>query len=510
MATYILRRLLLMIPTLIGISLMIFLLVALSPGGVGAALRVAGGGATEATNRAVQEAYMEDRYGLDDPVIVQYLRWLGRISPVKFGQRDQVQPDDSLLNPPKPVKEPPLWRAWTDQLNAAAGIPGAAPSPTATQEELQLAFRRAQDDYAQKRAAYVARRTQAMEAVGDYLRATDQPQFVDNKGLPRVERLKNFRPDTTNAAWKPAQEAGTRMIAAYQDALDSQLRLVTLFNLKPFKEAGVPIIPGVLSLAAPDLGTSFARGRPVSGLIADALPVTLMLNLVAFPIIYTIAIPTGMLAATRRGTWIDTGSGTLFVALWSIPTVWAGVMAVGFLASKDWLGWFPVAGLHDNDAARMTYLPTSNADGSWQRGYLLDLLWHMALPVACMVYGGFAVLSKQTRAAMLDNFSADYVRTAKAKGVDGTTIVLAHVFRNSLLPLITMFATIFPAMFGGSVIIERIFSIPGMGSLILEAIVLKDRELILANAIIIAAVNILALLLADLLYAFADPRVSYS
>jgi peptide/nickel transport system permease protein len=127
-----------------------------------------------------------------------------------------------------------------------------------------------------------------------------------------------------------------------------------------------------------------------------------------------------------------------------------------------------------------------------------------------MVYGGFAVLSKQTRAAMLDNFSADYVRTAKAKGVDGTTIVLAHVFRNSLLPLITMFATIFPAMFGGSVIIERIFSVPGMGSLIIEAITLKDRELILANAVIIATVNMLALLLADLLYAVADPRVSYS
>jgi ABC-type dipeptide/oligopeptide/nickel transport system permease component len=509
MATYIIRRLLLMIPTLIGISFMLFMLIALSPGGVGAALRVAGGGATEATNRAVQEAYMEDRYGLDDPVIIQYVRWLGRISPVKFGQRDQVAPDDSLVNPPKPVKEPPLWRAFTDSLLAPAWKGDGLPEPGASQEDLQLAYRRAMDDYAQKRAVYVARRTQAMEAVGSYLRATDQSRFVSGKGLPIESKLSNWQPDKTSAAWAPAQQAGSVMLAAYQDALDSQERLATLFRKKPFEEAGIAIIPGVVSLAAPDLGTSFARNRPVSALISDALPVTLMLNIVAFPIIYTIAIPMGMLAATRKGTWIDTGSGTLFVALWSIPTVWAGVMAIGFLANKDYLGWFPVAGLHDNDAARMTYLP-SVVDGVWQRGYLLDLLWHMALPVACMVYGGFAVLSKQTRAAMLDNFSADYVRTAKAKGVDGTTIVLAHVFRNSLLPLITMFATIFPAMFGGSVIIERIFSIPGMGSLILEAIVLKDRELILANAIIIAAVNMLALLLADLLYAFADPRVSYS
>ena len=110
---------------------------------------------------------------------------------------------------------------------------------------------------------------------------------------------------------------------------------------------------------------------------------------------------------------------------------------------------------------------------------------------------------------MLDNFNADYVRTAKAKGVAGKDIVLKHVFRNSLLPLITMFVSIFPAMLAGSVVIERIFTLPGMGSLIIDAIVLRDRELILADVAMIALVNMGALLLADILYAMADPRVSY-
>ena len=508
MATYIIRRLLLMVPTLIGISLMLFLLVALSPGGVGAALRVAGGGATEANQRALQEAYLEDRYGLDDPVIVQYFRWLGRISPIKFGERDQVQGDGSLLSPPKPVKAPPMWRVFTDTLPEQANVQLPYPAD-ATDEDKQLALRRAVDDYAQARAAFVARRTMALEAIGNYMRATGQEDKVTSKGLPDVDRLDSWKPDTSKPEWAAVKQAGDVMLNAYETALNSRERLAQIFRDHPYEQAGVPIIPGVISLAPPDLGMSFARNRPVSTLIAEALPVTLMLNVVAFPIIYTIAIPMGMLAATRKGTWVDSASGTLFVAMWSIPTVWAGVMAIGFLANDSYLGWFPVAGLHDNDAEAMTYLP-SVVDGVWQRGYLIDLLWHMALPVACMVYGGFAVLSKQTRAAMLDNFSADYVRTAKAKGVDGTTIVLAHVFRNSLLPLITMFATIFPAMFGGSVIIERIFSVPGMGSLIIEAITLKDRELILANAVIIATVNMLALLLADLLYAVADPRVSYS
>jgi peptide/nickel transport system permease protein len=133
----------------------------------------------------------------------------------------------------------------------------------------------------------------------------------------------------------------------------------------------------------------------------------------------------------------------------------------------------------------------------------------MVLPVACLVYTGFAILSKQTRAAMLENFNADYVRTAKAKGVSRKDVVFRHVFRNSLLPIITMFVSIFPAMLGGSVVIERIFSVPGMGNLIIDAINLRDRELLLANALIVGLVNMLALLLADILYALADPRISY-
>jgi len=275
-----------------------------------------------------------------------------------------------------------------------------------------------------------------------------------------------------------------------------------------FRRAGVPIIPGTLSVAMPDLGMSFSRSRPVSTLIAEALPVTLLLNLIAVPIIYAVAIPSGILAASRQGSLLDVGLGAFYVALWSIPVVWAGVLAVGFLASKDYLGAFPVTGLSSVEAESMGMLP-SMIDGAWERGYLLDTLWHLVLPVACLVYTGFAILSKQTRAAMLENFNADYVRTAKAKGVSRRDVVYRHVFRNSLLPIITMFVSIFPAMLGGSVVIERIFSVPGMGNLIIDAIALRDRELLLANALIVGLVNILALLLADILYALADPRISY-
>lgn len=196
------------------------------------------------------------------------------------------------------------------------------------------------------------------------------------------------------------------------------------------------------------------------------------------------------------------------MALWSVPVVWAATLAVGFLANSQNLGWFPVAGLHDKRAEDFLFLPTWGS-GGFEPGWLLDTLWHMVLPVACLIYTGFAVLSRQTRAAMLDNFNADYVRTAKAKGVPRRDVVFRHVFRNSLLPLITMFVSIFPGMLSGAVVVERVFSIPGMGSLMLDAISLRDAEIILANATIVGFVTLLALLLADILYAAADPRVTY-
>jgi ABC-type dipeptide/oligopeptide/nickel transport system permease component len=189
--------------------------------------------------------------------------------------------------------------------------------------------------------------------------------------------------------------------------------------------------------------------------------------------------------------------------------VLTGVFAIGFLANNQYLGWFPVSGLHDSAAATMTFMPYTDDAGAWHRGWLLDMVWHLALPVLCLVYAGFAVLSKQTRAAMLENFSSDYVRTARAKGVPSRDVIISHVLRNSLLPLITMFVGIFPAMLGGSVVVERIFTIPGMGSLVIEAINLRDRELILANTFMISSVSLLALLLADILYALCDPRVAY-
>lgn len=265
---------------------------------------------------------------------------------------------------------------------------------------------------------------------------------------------------------------------------------------------------GPLTIKMPDLGESLVRHRPITDLIAESLPITILLNALTIPIIYAIGIVSGILAARYRGQWFDVTSGALFLGLWSVPTIWAGVMLIGFFANAAYFKWFPTAGLHDMLSGSMPFLPTWD-DSGFNRGWLLDMMWHLVLPVVCLSYGGFAYLSKLMRGSILDNLQADFVRTARAKGVHERVILFRHVFRNSVLAMITIAAGIIPALLGGSVVIETIFSIPGMGRLGVEAVQFRDRELILATTLIGGFIGLSADIFRDVWYAIADPRVSY-
>jgi ABC-type dipeptide/oligopeptide/nickel transport system permease component len=506
--SYILRRLLLMIPTLLGITFLVFMLIALSPGGIGAGLRTNAGGQMEATSAAIRAAYLEDRYGLDAPAPVQYVRWLGRVSPIKFGTRDQVSLTGERLSRPKEIRDPPLWEWFLDELPEAATPEPVEWPEDATAEARSAVYRGYAETYAQARSKFIQQRARFEQQLGIYADETGIDRPRDGKGKLRLPAFRAAgKPDTGPVA-ESVKATGLAMLEAYTEASDTRDQLRAAFDAKPYREAGFPVIPGLISIASPDLGVSFSKSRPVSQLIKSTLPVTLLINLVAIPIIYGVSIPFGMLAAVKRGTWIDVVSGAMFIGLYSFPVILAGVLAMGFLASNQYLGAFPVSGLHDKAADTFTFLPGTN-NNVFSRGFLVDTIWHICLPVLCLVYTGFAVLSKQTRASMLDNFSADYVRTAKAKGVAEKDVVFRHVFRNSLLPLITLFVSIFPAMLSGSVIVERIFSVPGMGSLVIDGINNRDRELVLATTLMIGIINLLALLLADILYAMADPRITY-
>lgn len=457
MLTYLLRRLLLLIPTLLGITIVVFVVMVLSPGGIG--YNFEEGSSLDPAQRQAIVDYYNKRYGLDQPAPLQYLRWLNNVSPVGF----VLEADGSLGS------------------------------------------------------------------------------FSLTKGM--------------------------------------------------------------------DLGESFHYGRPVIDILGERLPITILLNVITIPLIYILAIAIGVKAATDQGSRFDVGSNIILLALWSIPTMLAGVLLLGFFANIQHWQWFPTAGIGSRAAQDMPFMPHWHSlldvaklavgaflgtalavwlarwphskprivvagllgalMGAWMayahngflwlnvlllpvvgavvvaglaalqmgslriatlglvgfaigvlvaaqfigagyvRGFFLDRIWHLVLPIICMSYAGFAGLAKITRTSLLENLSSDYARTARAKGLSEQDVLWRHVFRNSLLPLITITAGLLPSLLSGSLIVENIFSINGMGQLAVEAVKSRDREMVLSITWISGFLTLIGYLLADFFYTLVDPRVSY-
>jgi ABC-type dipeptide/oligopeptide/nickel transport system permease component len=257
----------------------------------------------------------------------------------------------------------------------------------------------------------------------------------------------------------------------------------------------------------PDLGESIIVRRPVLDMIEESLPITLLLNGITLPLMLGISLWTGLKAAQHRGGVADVVGGSVFLGLWSVPQIWAGVLLLGYFANKSMLHWFPAGGLHDLRDDEMNFLPT--LVGGFHRGWLLDTGWHLVLPVICLLYAGFAFTSKLTRAASLEYMNSDFVRTARAKGVGERQVLYRHVLRNSLLPLITYSAALIPVLISGSIIVETIFAIPGMGKLGVDAVFDKDKEMVLSITLVASILGLVSFLLGDIAYAIADPRVSF-
>lgn len=245
-----------------------------------------------------------------------------------------------------------------------------------------------------------------------------------------------------------------------------------------------------------DFGNSYKDHRPVWDKIAERLPVTLQLNIISIFLVYLIAIPCGVYSATHQGTITDKSLTLGFFFLYSLPSFWVAVLLIMFLGGGDFLDVFPVYGISSIGAERMGAV-------SW----LVDRMWHLVLPVVCLTYGGLAFLSRLTRANMLEVIREDYVKTARAKGLSERVVIYKHALRNALLPIVTLLAALLPAMFGGSIIIESIFSIPGMGQLGFEAVLSRDYPLIMAETTISALLTLVGLLMSDVLYAALDPRI---
>jgi len=247
-----------------------------------------------------------------------------------------------------------------------------------------------------------------------------------------------------------------------------------------------------------DFGVSLRDHRPIIDKLKERIPITLKLSGLSIFFAYLISIPIGVYSATHKYSLADRALTVLLFGLYSLPNFWVATMAIVYLGGGDFWNVFPVFGLYSAGSEGWPW---------WQR--FVDQLWHLVLPVTCMTYYSLAALSRYMRAGMLEAVHQDFIRTARAKGLSERAVVFRHAMRNSLIPIVTLMADLLPALIGGSIVIETLFSIPGMGFLSYEAVLNRDYPLIMAVFTLSAMLTVAGILIADLLYTIADPRIAY-
>jgi len=347
-------------------------------------------------------------------------------------------------------------------------------------------------------------------------------------------KLLSFRPDSTAISpFKMAKSAIGRLPQVYQTAsiqagLDSigfalslspALQQTLSHEFEALKQAYlqislkqsrwklyVPTIHGygfenryhtwLTSIIKGDFGTSLKDGRQVSSKIREAVSWTLLLNITAILLAYLLSVPIGVYCAVHQGSKTDRILTMLLFGLDSMPNFWMASLLIIFFTTPEYgMDFFRVLGP----------LSLSSDAGIWER--LFSSFTEMILPVFCLTYGVLAYISRQVRTSMINALKQDYIRTARAKGLTARQVIWKHAFRNALFPLITMFASVFPAALAGSVVIEYIFNIPGMGQLMIKSIYSDDWPVIYTILMLASLLTMIGILVADMLYAVADPRV---
>jgi peptide/nickel transport system permease protein len=244
-----------------------------------------------------------------------------------------------------------------------------------------------------------------------------------------------------------------------------------------------------------DFGRSFMPdGRPVLEKIGERLPVTLLLNLIEMIIILAVAVPIGILSATRQHSLFDKVTTVLVFVGFATPDFWLALLLMILFGVQ--LGWLPISGLR---SLNWEYL------GFWPQQW--DFLSHLILPIVVATFGGLAGFSRYMRQSMLEVIRQDYIQSARAKGLAEGVVIGKHALRNAMLPIVTILGLSLPGLIGGSVIVESVFAIPGMGQLMVQSVFQRDYPVIMANLVIVSVLTLLANLVADLSYGLVDPRI---
>jgi peptide/nickel transport system permease protein len=243
-----------------------------------------------------------------------------------------------------------------------------------------------------------------------------------------------------------------------------------------------------------DFGKSFVDGKKVFDKIKERIPVTLTINLLSLLIIMLIAIPIGVLSATKQYSLFDKLTTVFVFVGFSTPTFWLALILMIIFGVS--LGLLPISGIQSIDVSGMSKIDR-----------ILDWIKHLILPVGLSAFGGIAGLSRYSRSSMLEVIRQDYIRTAKAKGLKESGVIIHHALRNALMPVVTILGLSVPGLIGGSVIFETIFAIPGMGQLFYSSAMARDYPTIMGILVIGAVLTLIGNLIADVSYALVDPRI---
>jgi microcin C transport system permease protein len=318
-------------------------------------------------------------------------------------------------------------------------------------------------------------------------------QFVP--GGPVEQMVAQFQGFEAGGEGPGAAQAGYRGRQGVDAVRVEEIKKLYGFDKPPYER----FIQMLGQFARFDLGRSFYHNKDVAQLMIEKLPVSISLGMWTFLLIYLISVPLGIMKAVRAGTRFDTATTFVVLLGYSIPSFVLGVVLLVYFAGGTYVQWFPLRGITSTNWADLSL---------W--GKVIDYLWHITLPVTAMVVGGFAVTTILTKNSVLEEVRKQYVLTARAKGVDERVVLWKHVFRNALIPIMTGFPAAFVgAFFGGSLLIETLFSLDGLGLLSYESVIRRDYPVVFGSLFVFTLIGLLTHLVRDLTYVWADPRVKY-
>ncbi|MEE4306034.1 microcin C ABC transporter permease YejB [Pseudomonas alliivorans] len=313
-----------------------------------------------------------------------------------------------------------------------------------------------------------------------------------------IARIQGFSPNGVGGGGGEVASSGTasRSTRGLDPALIESIKEHYGFD-KPMHERLWLMLKNYAQL---DFGNSFFRGAPVTELIAQKLPVSLSLGLWATLITYLISIPLGIRKAVRHGSAFDVWSSTLVIVGYATPAFLFAILLIVVFAGGSYLSWFPAQGLFSENFDNL---------GTW--GKVKDYLWHLVLPVTSLVIGGFATLTILTKNSFLNEISRQYVVTARAKGLTEHRVLYGHVFRNAMLLVIAGIPqALIEVFFAGSLLIETIFGLDGLGRMSYEAAVSRDYPVVFGTLFLFTLFGLLIKLVGDLCYMLVDPRIDFS